>query len=59
MSEINIIKNGPYRITGDFFIKDQNGNPVDCKSTVSLCRCGASTNKPFCDGTHKDTDFSD
>lgn len=56
---INIMpkKNGPYIVTGDLNeleLKDADGNKYDLtgKAAVALCRCGASVNKPFCDGSH-------
>ena len=52
--------NGPYRITGPIKIVDPDGNefelPTD-REWVSLCRCGHSSSKPFCDGTHKTAGF--
>lgn len=55
-------KNGPYLVTGDLSqlqITDADGNRFDLtgKQAVSLCRCGASVNKPFCDGTHSKIGF--
>jgi CDGSH-type Zn-finger protein len=51
---IVINPNGPIRITGNFIIKDAEGKDFDLagRTTISLCRCGLSSNKPFCDGTH-------
>jgi CDGSH-type Zn-finger protein len=51
--------NGPYRVTGNFVIKDPQGNSFDLsgRTTISLCRCGHSENKPFCDGTHNRIGF--
>ena len=61
---INILvkPNGPYVVSGDLTqieIKDINGNKYDLtgKQAVSLCRCGASVKKPFCDGTHSRIGF--
>lgn len=47
--------NGPLRITGNFVIKDGTGKDFDLsgRTTISLCRCGLSQNKPFCDGSHR------
>ncbi len=43
---------------GDFELVDQDGNPIAVeRSTIFLCRCGRSTNKPFCDGTHSKIGF--
>jgi CDGSH-type Zn-finger protein len=59
--EITVRENGPYRIVGDFRLLDADGNeyelPTD-KPAVALCRCGGSTTKPFCDGTHSKTGFA-
>jgi CDGSH-type Zn-finger protein len=51
---IKIIPNGPYRVMGPAKITDPQGNEVAVAEGkgVSLCRCGASANRPFCDGTH-------
>lgn len=52
-------ENGPYRVTGPITVIDADGTEYDVagKKTVALCRCGASTNKPFCDGTHSKIGF--
>ena len=60
--EINITKNGPYKVSGDLSeltFTDSEGRPVDVgvKRTLFLCRCGASTTKPFCDGQHSKIGF--
>jgi CDGSH-type Zn-finger protein len=44
--------NGPYVITGSIELLDTNGNILSTQERTVLCRCGASTKKPFCDGTH-------
>jgi CDGSH-type Zn-finger protein len=49
--------NGPYIVTGDFAL-DAQGAPRD-DSSVVLCRCGRSSNKPYCDGTHTRVGFVD
>jgi CDGSH-type Zn-finger protein len=53
--------NGPIRIEGDFEIFDPQGNQFGLagRTTISLCRCGLSENKPFCDGSHKRSAFTD
>jgi CDGSH-type Zn-finger protein len=58
--EIICNSNGSLRVSGDFVIKDQAGNVFGLagRKSVSLCRCGQSNNKPFCDGTHKHVGFS-
>jgi 3-phenylpropionate/trans-cinnamate dioxygenase ferredoxin subunit len=58
--EIRITENGPYLLYGAVEIKDADGNVYDTggKKVVALCRCGGSTTKPFCDGTHSRTGFA-
>ena len=59
MAEIKVRENGPYLVVGDdVTLVDWNGNayPVD-RHPFALCRCGASENRPFCDGSHKTVDF--
>ena len=56
---IRLKKNGPYRIEGeDVRVVDWDGNEykVD-RLPIALCRCGASTTKPFCDGSHSKIGF--
>ena len=51
-------ENGPLIVRGDFEIETADGTPVPKgRRTVALCRCGVSSIKPFCDGTHKATGF--
>jgi CDGSH-type Zn-finger protein len=60
-SEVLCRNNGPLRITGNFVIQDAEGDLFDLRgrTVISLCRCGASENKPFCDGSHKGAGFDD
>ncbi len=60
--KITIRPNGPYRVedpNGLVELVDANGNKYDLtgKPAYSLCRCGASVNKPFCDGAHSRIGF--
>jgi len=60
--KITVRRNGPYRVEapeGTLELVDADGNPYDLtgKSAFSLCRCGGSVNKPFCDGTHTKIGF--
>jgi CDGSH iron-sulfur domain-containing protein 3 len=51
-------KNGPYIVEGTIELFDTEGNRITVdKPRVALCRCGASSNKPFCDGTHSSIGF--
>ena len=54
-TKITINPNGSIRIEGDFTIHDAEGKEFGLagRSVISLCRCGLSENKPFCDGHHK------
>ncbi len=54
-TKITFKNNGSLRIEGDFEMYDQNGEKFDLsgRTLIKLCRCGQSTDKPFCDSTHK------
>ncbi len=54
-TKITVLNNGSLKVEGDFEIVDKNGNVYDLggRDAVSICRCGFSKNKPFCDGSHK------
>ena len=54
---IDIIRNGPFIVNGTAELKDADGNAYPVKQRMALCRCGASTTKPFCDGTHSKIGF--
>lgn len=54
---IKILNKGPLRVTGTFTLLDAEGNVIETKGAASLCRCGASTKKPYCDGTHSKIGF--
>jgi CDGSH-type Zn-finger protein len=58
-TKITVVNNGSLRIEGDFEIVDQDGNPFGLagRTKLSLCRCGQSANKPFCDSAHKTCGF--
>jgi CDGSH-type Zn-finger protein len=59
-TRITVVNNGSLRIEGDFEIVDQEGKPFGLagRTKLSLCRCGQSSNKPFCDSAHKTCGFS-
>ena len=50
--------NGPYLIQGNITLIDAEGNAYEASDTIALCRCGHSSTKPFCDGTHKKSNFA-
>jgi len=54
---IDIIKNGPLIVNGPVELKDAKGGAYPAQKRMALCRCGASTTKPFCDGTHSKIGF--
>ncbi len=54
---IDTAKNGPLLLRGEFEIVDAQGQSVHIGNKAALCRCGHSSNKPFCDGTHSNIDF--
>ncbi|MFN8388681.1 MAG: CDGSH iron-sulfur domain-containing protein [Bdellovibrionota bacterium] len=59
-TKITIKDNGSIRVEGDFEMYDMAGNRYDLagRTSVSLCRCGASEKKPFCDGNHSKCGFA-
>jgi CDGSH-type Zn-finger protein len=61
MSEfkITVRNDGPLRLEGDITILDESGAAwgLAGRTAVSLCRCGESVNKPFCDGSHNRSGF--
>lgn len=52
MAEIKVLDNGPLVVTGVTLV-DGEGNVMETKDQVYLCRCGLSGNKPYCNGSHK------
>ena len=52
---LKVNNNGSLKVSGDFEIVDKEGNAYDLagRDVISLCRCGLSQNKPFCDGAHR------
>lgn len=62
MADLNIRMrpNGPFLVEGPFTLTDSEGNAFtidSAKPAIALCRCGASGNRPFCDGSHKTCGF--
>ncbi len=57
--EVALIPDGPLWVSGGLPVERRDGQPLETRNRVTLCRCGASSNKPLCDGTHKEIGFSD
>ncbi len=56
---ITPLENGPYLVKGPVTVLDADGSEYQIdRSTIALCRCGGSTSKPFCDGTHSKMGFA-
>ena len=58
-ASITPLKNGPLKVSGLQHFSNSRGEAIAVKPTSTLCRCGASKRKPFCDGTHKAVSFTD
>jgi 3-phenylpropionate/trans-cinnamate dioxygenase ferredoxin subunit len=59
MTDVSITasRNGPYLVRGPVKLTDAQGNTYPVETKMALCRCGASSTKPFCDGTHSKIGF--
>jgi CDGSH-type Zn-finger protein len=59
-AKITVNDNGSLRVEGELEIFDRSGGKYDLggRAVISLCRCGASAKKPFCDGSHRTTGFA-
>ena len=55
--KVTMMKNGPLMVEGKLVIENSSGEKIRDGEKVFLCRCGGSSNKPFCDGTHKKINF--
>jgi len=55
--KIQVNFGGPYLVKGSVVVVDKDGSETVKEGTIALCRCGASQNKPFCDGSHKNIEF--
>ncbi len=56
---VNVVADGPLWVTGSAVVQRSDGGTAEPRPRVTLCRCGASGNKPFCDGTHAKVGFAD
>ena len=57
--QISVTNDGPYWVKGRVQIVSEDGTQWEVRNRVTLCRCGRSRNKPFCDGSHKEYGFED
>lgn len=55
--QITMLPEGPYEVVGEIEMLGLDGEIIKTKKKIYLCRCGASTHKPFCDGTHSKVGF--
>jgi len=56
-TEVELMKNGPLLVKGSIDVKSSDGSVVSKEKMTAFCRCGASQNKPYCDGKHKEIGF--
>ena len=56
---ITVLPNGPYALQGEVTLISADSEPRESGARVTLCRCGASRNKPYCDGSHWKAGFKD
>jgi len=58
-AKITVKNHASILVEGDFELFDMDGNKFDLagRTTIALCRCGGSKDKPFCDGTHRACNF--
>jgi len=54
---VTVYENGSIEVNGNFELRDEQGNTIHRGASTWLCRCGNSSKKPFCDGTHKRVGF--
>jgi CDGSH-type Zn-finger protein/uncharacterized Fe-S cluster protein YjdI len=58
-NELRMVADGPHHLRGDIEIRDGGGTAVARETRLALCRCGASSNKPYCDNSHVGSGFKD
>jgi CDGSH-type Zn-finger protein len=56
--EISVVPDGPLWLSGGIPVERADGQPLETRNRVTLCRCGESATKPLCDGSHKDAGFT-
>ena len=58
-TKVEVLKNGPLLVYGTLKVTHKDGTQETKNKTTAFCRCGASANKPFCDGAHVANEFKD
>lgn len=58
-NELRLMADGPHHLRGDIEIRDDSGQTLARETRMALCRCGASSNKPYCDNSHVGSGFKD
>lgn len=56
-SIVEVTPNGPLLVYGNLKVRDAQGNETEKHKVTAFCRCGASANKPYCDGSHNEINF--
>jgi len=56
-TKVEVLENGPLLVHGKLSITDKDGNTEVKEKRTAFCRCGASANKPYCDGAHREAEF--
>ncbi len=56
-TKVEVLENGPLLVYGTLKVTDKDGNTENKNKTTAFCRCGASGNKPYCDGSHISAGF--
>lgn len=54
---VEVAKDGPLMVYGNIKVKNHDGTEISKHRVTAFCRCGASSNKPYCDGSHKKIEF--
>lgn len=54
---IGVVPGGPLWVTGEVQVSSETGGPLETRNRLTLCRCGASSLKPLCDGSHVEVGF--
>lgn len=56
---VGVTEDGPYFVTGGVTVERSDGASFETRNRMTLCRCGESSKKPLCDGTHRTNGFRD